>query len=58
MEEIKQNMSITFRDGSNKEYLNYAQHMLGNGFIQVLTEDAAYIHPSDLIQEIIVTQGE
>lgn len=58
MEEIKQDMFIMFRDGTSQEFENYAQHQLGNGFIQILTNDAAYIYPADRIQYIRIEQGE
>lgn len=58
MEEIKQNMYIAFRDGTYRFFENYAQHQLGNGFIQILTNDAAYIYPADLIEHIRIEQGE
>ena len=58
MEEIKQNMLIMFRDGTIEEFENYAQHMLGNGFIQILLNDSAFIYPADRIEYIHITQGE
>lgn len=58
MEEIKQNMTITFREGGQETFYNYAQHQLGNGFIQILLDDHAVIYPSDIIAKIVVTEGE
>lgn len=58
MEEIKQDMFIMFRDGTSQVFNNYAQHQLGNGFIQILTNDAAFIYPADRIESIVIEQGE
>lgn len=59
MEEIEtnQHLLVTFRDGSSREFDDFAGYQLGSGFFAAMTTDGQmFIYPSDLIQEIVITQ--
>lgn len=58
MEQVKQDIEITFRNGDVFSYENIIGYQLGSGFIGVMVGSKTYIYPQDLINNIVLTVKE
>lgn len=58
MEQVKQDIEITFRNGDVITYEEIIGYQLGSGFIGVMVGSKTYIYPQDLINNIVLTVKE
>lgn len=58
MEQVKQDIEITFRNGDKITYEEIIGYQLGSGFIGVMVGNKTYIYPQDLINNIVLTVKE
>lgn len=58
MEQIKQDIEITFRNGDVITYEEIIGYQLSNSFIDVMVGSKTYIYPQDLINNIVLTVKE
>lgn len=58
MEQVKQDITIIFRNGDVISYEEIIGYQLGSGFIGVMVGNQTFIYPQDLVSNIVLTVKE